>query len=365
MKDERKNMKLVFICHGIGNGGAERVFTTIANHISEMGHKVIIVTTNPSNNDYVLHNKIDHIEAYQESGNRISRVLNRLKTIRKVVKEIKPDCVISFSAVCNIQALLALTLIKKKIIISERTDPSRYPESKIYKILRWVLYPKADRIVFQTRMAKEYFGKKIQKKGIIIENPIRSNLPEPQIVRTEKIIIGVGSLCEQKNWFVALKACELFFKKNPDYIFEIYGEGEDRDALLEYIRERDILKSRVFLKGFCSTIEDKLKIAKIYISSSDYEGISNSMLEALALGTPVICTDCPVGGAKAMIDHKKNGILVPVGDYKSMSKALILLAQNDDICQKLSREAIRVREKYSENIIVDTWVNLINMVLSS
>ena len=341
-------MKIIFICHGIGNGGAERVFTTLANYMSSHGNEIIVITTTPSNNDYNLRKGIEHICAFKDYGSGMFRVLFRLKTIRNTVLKCKPDCIVSFSASCNVQVLLSLIVTGSRIIISERTDPSRYPDKQVYRILRWILYPLSKKIIFQTDMAKDYFDFRIRRKGVIIPNPIRHDLPEAKIDR---------------EGTKALDACEIFFQNHPEYIFEIYGDGECKNKLNKTIQESEILRGRVFLKGFVSDIESKILEAKIYVSSSDYEGISNSMLEALAMGTPSICTDCPVGGAHAIIQNGVNGLLIPVGDYEAMAEAMSELADDIQLCHRLSKEAVKVRDKYSEEWIGRKWIQVISDVI--
>lgn len=355
-------MKLVFVCHGIGNGGAERVLTVLSNRISELGHSVTIITTNPSNNDYTINSQIEHVKAYRDCG-RIKRFWKRIQIIRTTINRIKPDCIVSFSATCNVQVLLSVLFLNCKVIISERTDPSRYPDSMVYKVLRKLLYPLSNKIVFQTQMARDYFKGIIWEKGCIIANPVRNNLPDPCFKRESKKLIGVGALCEQKNWMMALKASKMFFAKHPDYIFEIYGEGADRESLNRVIVNDECLRNRVFLRGFCNNIEEKLNEATIYISTSDYEGISNSMLEALAMGVPTVCTDCPVGGARAMIMNGENGFLVPVKAYKTLAKYLDKMANSKILREHLSKEAVKIRDKYSEDKIVQEWLNLIKRIV--
>lgn len=99
----------------------------------------------------------------------------------------------------------------------------------------------------------------------------------------------------------------------------------------------------------------------IHVSSSDYEGISNSMLEALAIGLPCICTDCPVGGAKMVIKNNINGILIPVGDQKALEQKMILLAENDELIEKLSQNAVKIRTKLSISNIADEWISFIEL----
>ena len=300
-------MKILFACHGAGNGGAERVITTLANEFYKRQYSVVLITTKEKYNDYQLENGIKHIRIVVDCKSKVLATISRLRQIRKCVKKERPDCIISFSAITNLRIIISTLFLNIKTIVSERVDPSKHPTSRIRRILRILLYPFANRIVFQTEEAMNYFPNGIKKKGIVIPNPIRRDLPSPFIGSRKKVIVGVGSLGEQKNWRMALSACKLFFKHEPDYKFIIYGEGPLREQLQHQINKDRELKDKVFLAGFDNDVVEKIKNAKMYISTSNYEGISNSMLEALAVGVPTICTDCPAGGAKSVITPNYNG----------------------------------------------------------
>lgn len=351
---------IMFLCHGAGNGGAERVITTLASEFSKRDFSVLLVTTNSDKNTYETDENVKREIIISKSSNVIGRTLDRIKKIRKCILENKIDCIISFSAVPNMQVLLASLGLKTKVIVSERTDPSRYPESKIGRILRNKLYVLADAVVFQTKEAQSYFENQIKAKSYIIPNPIRENLPTPFSGKREKRIVGIGSLGNQKNWIIAIKAFELFVEEYDDYRFDIYGEGPLRGELQKYIDNNDNIKNKITLCGFSMDAVQEMNSAAMYISSSDYEGISNAMLEALATGVPTICTDCPVGGAREFIENNKNGILVPVRDYKALCDAMLELCNNETLADKLSRNSIEIKEKLSLQKIVDIWEKLVN-----
>lgn len=347
-------MKIMFVCHGAGNGGAERVIVTLAHAFLDRGYQVMLFTTRPPYNDYEINEKIERKWADSNNSVGAARHLMVIKNIRSAVSDFAPDCIICFSAIPNIQTLIAKMGKKCRIIISERTDPQRHPSSNIYRFLRKIMYPFADEVVFQTQDAMRYFEKYRLKKKTIIYNPVRSDLPPMSSVPRKKKIVGIGSLGEQKNWMVALKACEQFFLRHPDFTFDIFGEGPDRESLFQYINNRAILKERVTLRGYSADAVKELNNAMMYISSSDYEGISNAMLEALAMGVPCICTDCPVGGARTFIDGS-NGILIPVGDYNALAEKMCSLAEDEKLRNSLTLNAITIRNRLALQNIVDIW----------
>ena len=115
------------------------------------------------------------------------------------------------------------------------------------------------------------------------------------------------------------------------------------------------LSDRVVLYGHTTNIHQKINNASLFVSSSNYEGISNSMLEAIALGIPSICTDCPAGGAREIIDSEINGILVPVGDRQAMAIAMRKLLNDTSLAESISNEGIKLRETISVSEISKKW----------
>ena len=94
----------------------------------------------------------------------------------------------------------------------------------------------------------------------------------------------------------------------------------------------------------------------MFVLSSDYEGISNSMLEALSMGIPTISTDCPIGGARIYITPEESGLLVPVGDKAAMSEAMCRIASDGELSKRLSAGAVQIREKYSVTRIAEKFL---------
>lgn len=352
--------KLLFLCHGAGNGGAERVITTLAGAFAQKDYFVVLITTNEPKNDYVLNSNIIHKIILSNKKSVIYRTIDRIIQLRSYLKQYKPDCIISFSGIPNMQAVVADIGLKNRLIISERVDPSKYPQSKLGRILRDFIYHFADCIVFQTEDARNYFDRYIQNRSVIIPNPIRNDLPKPYMGERKKRIVGVGSLGEQKNWTMGIKASRIFFESHPDYVFDIYGDGPLKNILQKMIYDDDLLRDRVKLHGFVPDVVDRILNATMYISSSDYEGISNAMLESLAVGVPTICTDCPVGGARENIESGENGFLVPVGDYKKLAELMTYLADNKSLQQRFSQKSPSIREILQLDNIVYQWEKVIN-----
>ena len=119
------------------------------------------------------------------------------------------------------------------------------------------------------------------------------------------------------------------------------------------------MTNHITMPGFSKEIHKAMVHSYMYVSSSDYEGISNSMLEALGIGIPTICTDCPVGGANMFINNGGNGLLVPVGDDEALFQAMRRMIEDKEFAMKCSQNSKLINEKIKIDHIAEQWINLI------
>jgi glycosyltransferase involved in cell wall biosynthesis len=149
----------------------------------------------------------------------------------------------------------------------------------------------------------------------------------------------------------------------PEHILQIYGDGPLRQQLEEQILSCG-MANRIFLCGHSDHIYDDIRNAALFVSSSDYEGISNSMLEAIALGVPTICTDCPAGGAREMICNRENGLLVPVADRAALAEAMLQVLNNERLASKMSQAGTQLRQTLCVAEIAKEWLAFIDRVIA-
>lgn len=350
-----KNKEIVFVSNFWGNGGATRVISVLAEEFVGNGYEVTVCS-------YPIKNKKEYRHAlnvkYVEFDMRFERgflyKIERILKLRKEIKKHKGAVIVSFEYFMNMQTIVAMTGLDNRLIISERNDPARVGSKKPIKQLRDILYRFTDCLVCQTQEAMEYFPKAIQEKSVVIVNPIKSNLPEPWVGERKKQIVNFCRLEKQKNIPLLIDAFEEFRKTHSDYILAIYGDGKERINLENYIQSKG-LKMAVTLYPAVQDIHDRIRDSMMFVSSSDYEGLSNSMIEAMAIGLPTICTDCPCGGARMIIDDGENGFLVPVRDKEKMAYAMGIIADNKAVRDKFCSAGYKIREKLDVERIAREW----------
>lgn len=349
----------MIVIGSLSGGGAERVVSVLANNFTSLGHEVYLVTVAKDKIDYYIDDGIIYHHVNSNFSLKGLSGLNRIFNLRKYIKQQNSDIVISFTAKVNIYVLLAKLTSKFKVIVSERNSPDKNPQTKFIRFIRTLLYFNSDGFVFQTEGAKNYFPKFIRRKSEIISNPLSPNLPMKNSVKRVNKIVAVGRLEEQKNYPLLIKAFNFFLQECPDYELHIYGDGSLQTDLECKINELD-LEMRVLLKGNVKEWHREAIDAKMYVLTSDYEGLPNSLMESMAMGIPSISSDCTNGGPKELISHGENGFLFPVGDCHSLANYMLELANNPNLAKKFSENSIESSKEYDQFKITSKWLSYIN-----
>lgn len=351
--------KILFITAMSSGGGAERVMTLLSNDFALNGYNVTYASLK-NNGYYDILPEVNKAIIGDTVGNGKIKLLLQL---RKYLKDNSFDAIIAFGYSISIKIALASIFlpIRKIIIMSERNDPSQNVKGTLKKYLRIWAYSRASNIVFQTEDAQKYFPRNIQKKGAIIQNPINVQLTGKTIDPNSKRIIAVGRITPQKNFPMLVRAFSIIHKKHPEYVLHIYGADDgsgEKERLTEIINELNLNESVQF-KGFSDNIIDEFYKSCMYVSSSIYEGISNSMLEAMSCGLPVICTDCPIGGARMTIQNNVNGLLVKVGDVDGLAQAMSSIIENEDFARSMGLKANEIAKTLSIDNIANQWNKIV------
>lgn len=363
-------MNILFYINTIGIGGAERVIVNLAKDFAEAGNECTLLTSNVVEPEYELSDKVERlsIESSETSRyrNPIKRNIFRIKALRNVCLECKADILISFMAEPNLRGVLATSKLKTKTIISVRSDPSREYAGRLGNFIGRCILPQADGCVFQTQEARSWFPVKLQEKSAVILNDVN-----PIFFRQERDpdnkIVAIGRISRQKNHKLLIDAFSDIKDEFPDIILEIYGSIDPKDdlgySIEKYISGKG-LSERVHLMGRTSHPELALSHARIFVLSSDYEGMPNALLEAMAGGVPSISTDCPCGGPREIIESGVNGILVQVGDRDGIANAMRKLLYNEDYANELGRNAKLGSERFSSEIVFGQWKKYVEKVIN-
>lgn len=351
-KDEVYSMKkIVFIIPNMTGGGTERVISLLSGEYIKRGYQVAIMQFAGYRHAYELDERVeDFAIAGQSKGNPLIWG-RRIWDMRRYFKK-NPDChIFAFCVMGAVFSVIATVGMKRRLLVAERNSPD---SCNVKKLRNWA-YRRADVITFQTEDGIGYFPQDIAKKAVIIPNPIDAGLPAPFAGERAKKIVTAGRLHSQKNQTLLLEAFADFRERRADYKLHIYGEGELEENLKCLAGELGI-EDDVVWHGFSKRVKEEIVDSRMFVLSSDFEGISNSMLEALAMGIPTISTDCPIGGARVYIEQGVSGLLVPVGDRGALTEAMLRVAEDDALAERLSAGGVKLREKYSPGSIAERFL---------
>lgn len=356
---------IIFITSSIDFAGASKMLCFVAESLALRGYNVRILNLNSAKDVSGYRRSLSDAIGLWDIAQ--GSPMKRLKQIVRISREADADVIIGFTGYPNMFARLTGWCLGIPSIMSERGDPKYTCQGKGLKsklALRIINCSSGG--VFQTPGAMEFYGKRLQKRGVVIPNPIfiKGEIPRVEQSQREKTVVSVGRLDNfQKRYDVMLKAFKLFSEKYPEYILKLYGRGNDEDLIEEWVETMG-LSAKVRFMGLTTQPMQDIAADGIFLITSDYEGISNSLLEAMAVGLPCVSTDHSPGGARLLITDHENGLLAPVEDAEGLADALCEFAEDPALAEKCGQNARQVLERFAPERIIDQWEALITKMTS-
>ena len=364
--DRGIRMNIIFLIGKLRFSGAENVLRCLATEIAKRGHKVeILLRDNEVNNEELPGVRIAYCGA---DGNPIQRRLGRKRNIRIEVNRFKADLVVGFGFPMNFDAVMGVRGTGAKSIICERMDPYTCSKNFKFEIQRKLYYRLADGYVVQTPRIQEFY--KIHyaaKKNVaVIPNPVRRSAYHIQnSENSEEYLVTVGRLDDaQKNQSMLINAFAQISPKYPKLRLKIAGSGQDQNKYEELIRNLKI-ESKVDLLGNIPDPMDVIHNAKIFLLTSNHEGMPNALIEAMSQGKACISTRCSGGGAEYLIQNGENGILIDCGDVDGCSVAIETLLNDPGKREVMGKRALSINQKLDVDVITDQWIEYFSEICNS
>lgn len=388
---------IVFYIATLTRGGAERVIVNLANYFYRQGYEVYMVTLEPDEGLYPMEDGIKKVVLDQPEGGgssgsgaagsgrngngaagsgrqsengassgaetgffyRIGAAAGRITKVRRLLRETQAQALVSFIGKTNIRAVLAGLGTKTKVFVSVRSAPEREYAGTFQRLLAKCLFCFADGVIFQSEGAKAFFPEPVRKRSRILYNPLSPEyVREPYRGERRDEIITVGRMDQVKNHALLIDAFAIVAKEKPQMHLTIYGGGDRMEAVREQV-SRLGLGEQVSLPGDTLDIPDKIRDARLFVLSSDFEGMPNAVAEAFALGIPVVSTDCPSGGARALVRDGETGLLVPVRDARKMAEAMLRILNEKELETRLRENAYRFSQSLHPDKINRMWLEFI------
>lgn len=352
-------MNVLIVISNLELGGAQRVALNLNEWLNcqDAVSSSIVALKNTNRNKYQIK---DGDNVYCLNGSNI------IKNLRDLIRRVSADIVLSMGVPLSLYTVPACLGLKVRHIISERNDPNNFAGRIETKWLSHFLLRFGNGFVFQTEDAKNYYPNSIRKRSVIIHNPLFNTEKMPKQIysgQREKVVVAVGRLNVQKNHSILIKAFNNIKDDFPEYSLIIYGEGPERSNLEKLISSLK-LSNRVKLPGSFPDIFSKIYQSSLFVLSSDFEGMPNALMEAMALGIPCLSTDCPCGGPRALIENDINGCLVDVNDLNQLSVTIANLLIDEQKRKKYSKNAFKIRTTHSMSSICNQWLTFFKEQLS-
>lgn len=362
-------MRIAFHLNCLEQGGAERVVSNLSNQFAAEGHEVMVATEWEGENEFALDRRARRVHvgltAQDEGKGRIWKYFKRVSRLTDFLASEQPDVLIAFAQKAIYRSLMAVKNVDCPVIVCVRTDPIGHYDSLMDMLQIKYLFPRAAGFVFQTNGQRDFFPQYARENSVIILNPIHQKyIDEPMPECREKVVVQSGRLVDFKNQAMLIDAFAIVHEKHPDYVLKIFGPDSfdgTRQILEQKMREHKA-EGYVKLMGGSDSLEKDLKSAAVYAFSSDWEGLPNALMEAMALRMPIVATDCPCGGPATIMSHKKDGILVPIKDPGAMADGICYLIEHPEEAERMAKEAGKIAQIANAQAVYEQWRDYIEKI---
>lgn len=349
------------------SGGIERVLSHRINYLINKGYEVHLITNaNNKMEPYFDYNKklfhhdlnlgFDRKKSLFSKRN-LMLALRYFFLLKSIINKIDADYIVVSNYFYEYYFLPFIVRTEK--LIKEYHSSLTQEKSKDSKAYRMKNY--FSKFYFlHVFLSKEESILSQKVNTVVIPNPINSitDVPKDLKVRPKKII-AAGRLVELKGFERLIKIWSNIANKYPDWILEIYGDGDDiyKKKLNKLVDECD-LKNQVFIYESTNNIIEKMMESRVYAMTSYTECFPMVLLEAMQTKTPIVAFDCPTG-PRNMIENDKTGIIVEDGDLNEFSNQLVRLIENVEYSQQLANNGYQEVKKYNINTVMPKWEKIL------
>lgn len=371
--------RVAFVINSLTGGGAERVLSILLDQFSRQaevfdGAELHLILLDRVEEKYQIPNCV--VIHRLDSGGALIR---SIRNLTRVLTNIRPDISVSFLRRANCANILSARTVGHRCVISERGNTTsnlgRGPIAWINRLIVRLLYPRAERVIANSLGIRDDLSNNYgvpSERISVISNPFdleamrHCALDDPPREFSRPYAIAVGRLTRSKNFSLLIKA---FAEAGIPNDLVVLGEGDEHDALLREADEAGIA-DRFHLLGFISNPYPLIRGAEFFVSASNSEGFPNAMAEAMALGKPVVATDCPSGPAELLegsaptgagVCEAQHGLLVPVGDGTALANAMRQIC-NPTFARYYGTAAERRMEAFRADAIARRYETLIRSV---
>ncbi len=364
MQKKNSKISIIFILPDLNSGGAERIVTTIANHLprEKFEPKILLLRKEGAYLE-ILKDDVEIIDI------KTPRIRNSIQKILKEIRKRKPDIV--FSGYGEVNAFLSLFIKlfpKIKFIARETNVVSKHVTRKEIQFF-YRFYNNFHKIICQSddMMNDLVANFSINKEKLLkINNPVDFEFIEKKLLDAEKPenfhenfknVVAIGNLSARKGFDNLLKVFS--YLKNEKILLHILGDGRDKELLHQMKSELELEK--VIFHGLQKNPYQYLKFSDLFVLSSRYEGFPNVLLEAGACGTYALANSCP-GGIDEIIQPNLNGEICNIENHEVFAQKILEVLTNSHHSDEIKKS---IKSRFSKEIILQKYEDLFLSILNN
>ena len=343
------------------HGGAGNIAQILALELSEE-HRVSLVFTN-------MHSEprydLSRLDVYDQNvsinkGNKVLGLVSSIKNMKRLIKKIDPDMIISFLDNTNTIVCLSQWFTKTPIVVSERNNVLSLIPKAPWDKLRRIAYRRADVVTVQFKVFAGFDNNRFLKKAVVTPNIVVCPDVVKEKYETDTVkFVTFARLADVKRHDLMIELFDRAQSECPNMELHIYGEGKNEARLRKMIDEKG-LQHKVFLHGYCKEVHQRLIENDVYLMTSLQEGFPNSLSEAMAVGLPSVSFECHEG-IRDMTENDISGYVVDEGDNNAFVEKMLYLARNVDTREKMGRKAREISSRFSKENVMKTWLNAMSL----
>lgn len=348
--------KVLFLVNSLKfRSGIERVACNLANELVKTNNFDVTVINRNTDKNSVAYELNDSVKVEALQGNLFSFYIK----LKKIIEKNNYDYIVVHNmGKLTLFTALLLPRIKGKVVSLEHVAFISRPF--LIRKLSALIYPKAVNYVV-TLTKNDLQSYSFVKRKVCIPNAsyLNAKAKAKAKVSENKKIVAVGRYNFQKNYKDLLKIWSNLYKEFPDWVLEIYGEGEQKEGLLQLKKTYDL--DNIYLKDVTSDIISVYKSSSIYVMTSIFEGLPMVLIEAQQFALPIISYDCPYGPSE-VINHELNGFLVKLGDVDDFSNKLRVLMKSEEKINEFSLNSLKASKRFDPITINKMWMDLFRLM---
>ncbi|HWT11302.1 MAG TPA: glycosyltransferase family 4 protein [Allosphingosinicella sp.] len=368
-------MRLLFAIKTLAlpGGGTERVLADLTSALARRGHEMTVLSFDRPGQEpfYTLDPAVQRLSlgiGDVGRGTRPGEAIGRVRALRRLVTEVRPDVAVGFMHSAYLPLGLGLMRTPIPVVASEHIAYDHYRTRPLQAALLRMTPAVAKVITVISPAIRDGFPASLRRRMAVVPNPVSAHDRRRADVGGEgpapKTLLAVGRLEEQKDHMTLIGAFARLAERFPDWRLRIVGEGSLRQSLEAQVARLG-LGERVSLPGATARIDDEYVAAQLFAMPSSYESFGLTTAEALSHGLPVVgFADCP--GTNELVRHGFNGALVSGADREAaLAQGLAPLMASAELRQRLAAAGPDSIEGFAPERIVDVWEALLSRIASA